>query len=234
MSSTPLATLAPAWRAALDAAGVPLEAAVLDAWAELLEGSEADLEELEGLVALHARSLGESGRPASQAVLQVHVVSTLPGLTSKRQTLGPWIERLVRVAADAHAIGAATRLERRGSRRLRERLPVLEIPGGTVLACAVGRLDGDMLDVLLGRAFVVAMGAGAREVALDLGGADEIDERALLDTLVGFKRHELAGKLRLVVIGAPDPDGLTARLRTRGVGSEQVLSRALLVDPTPG
>jgi hypothetical protein len=191
----------------------------MEGWAEL---AVRDLRELAAVVALHARNLGEQGVPAHQPVLQASLLdASLPA---------PPEVRLAAVAADAHAVGLATRLDRHRRRSLRDRLPVLELPSGEVLACVVGPLDAELLDGLLGRAFSLAAGTGARVVALDLSGAEDVDAELVLDTAAGFPEHELAGRVRLVLTGVDDPDAWRARLSRRGTDPEDVAVRARVTD----
>lgn len=209
--------LARAWAAARSAAGIDLDPHVAATWVELLLEGPERRSELEALIALHARGLGESGRRASLAVLQVSLLDRLrPDLDTVP---------LVAVAADAHAIGAATRLERRARSRLRSALPVLPLPSGDVVAALVGPIDGDLLDALLGRAFVAAVQSQARRVILDLAGVEDLDLDLVLATAAAFPRHELADRLSLVLSGLDDPASAEARLQVAGAPTVRCVRR---------
>ncbi len=178
-----------------------LDPATADAWTSI-----ARLEawsELSGVIALFARGEGEAGRPASGVVLPVAALAAAIRSVGGESGVGA---DLLRVAADAHAVGLGTRHGRRLARMLERSSPVLELPDGRVLACPVGHLDGDLIDAVLFRAFALAAASGAAEVVLDLSAATIADEQALLSTLRRFPEHERASALRLTVTGVDDLD----------------------------
>lgn len=202
------------WVAAAEAAETPIDPAQAAGWLELLEAAP---DELEGLVALHARSEAEAGRPASR------VVGPLLALAPLVEARAP-VERLIRLSADAAAVGAATRVDRQHRRRARTHNPVLPVSADRILACAVGPLDGEVLDALLGRALGLAAARGASELWLDLSGVDDHDlDLDLLSATAGaYPEHELASEVRLVVSGLETPERLRATLTARGVAMDRV------------
>lgn len=158
-------------------------------WAELADRPS----ELVANVSLHTRHGAEDGHPLSQL---------LPAI----QSLADVIEMpsLVAAAVDAHTIGTATRIEEHVKRKLRTRQPVHPLDENRIVACAVGPMDAELLDVLLGRAFTLAAGRGARELWLDLSGSFEVDGGLIEATLQNYPRHELAHRLQLVVCGVDE------------------------------
>ena len=216
-----------AWTAELEAAGIAIDAAVAEHWLRLLAGAEPGREELAGLVALYARSLGEEGRPASLSVRQL---TELIRVLSMHGEPTEAVEALLVVAADAHSLGSVSRLEHRRVEFLRTRLPVFELPGGRVLAFALDPLNGELLDVLVGRAFTLAAGSGCGEVIFELSAVEDLDERLLLDTFATFPRHELADEVRLVLSGVPEPEAWSRKLERRGVPGGLIRCLSSLVD----
>lgn len=195
------------------ASPTPLDPNMAEGWVRLLAGAKSDRMELAGLVALNARSAGEDGQPPSRLLGQLLALAEL----ARGTELESAASALPGLAVDAHAIGVATRAERRRARRLLTGRPVLPLPGGRILACAVGPLDGEGLDALLGRAFTLAVGRGAEVVWLELGGAEDLDSEWLLDALRGFAQHELAGKLRIELCGVSPIERWVEAVRARGL-----------------
>jgi hypothetical protein len=200
-------------------------ASELDGWLELIPdalGPEPSARhELHKRVAFHARALGLEARPASAAV---HRLLALEAAVRARLRPPPELEALldglVELAADAHALGAAERLEAAARRRRSDAAPVLEL-GRRVIGFVPG-LDADTLDAVCGRALRLAFGAEAELLCLELGAAleAELEPRALerlCRTLDGLLRSDAARGLRLELSGVRDRAGLRAGLARAGV-----------------
>lgn len=216
------ADLSRRWRALLAQTETPVDEHDLAAWCDLLGKSD---DELGGVVALYARGQGEAGRTASQALAPFLALSEAASWGPERSTA----RVLTALAADAHAVGVATRLHRRRMRRMRDKLPVLMLPSGDILLCLVGPLEPEVMDAVFARAFTLAVGADYPDVVIDTSGLEPSDDELLLATLEGFPRHELAGRLRLHLTGQ-DEEGWSRRLKQRGISGEHVRCLARLQD----
>lgn len=177
---------------------LPEEAA---SWARQVDTPD----EMVSQVSLYARKIAEEGAPLSGLLTQLRCLS---GSVD--------VGLLMTVAADAHTVGTATRVERHLKLRLRSRLPVFPLDERRILVCAAGPVDGELLDTLLGRGFALAAGRGSKELWLDVSGSYDLSARVLEDTLRGFPRHDLAGQLQVVLCGV-DEDWWQARLQDLGL-----------------
>ena len=197
-------------------------AARLEGWIPLLEaavaGDEAALAELLRIVALDARNLAQEGRPASTVIAQPLLLS------------GAWPEPaaltlsqlLVRVTADAHALGCAEAKESRQRALLARHLPVLPVGRGW-LGFLVGPLGSDVIDGVFGRLLTAAAGTASSEIAVDIAGAEAPGGLGalFLRTLEGFATADTGPVERLVVTGAP-AGAMTEALADRRVSPERV------------
>ena len=190
----------------------------LENWAPALEGAVLGDRAAEGellrLVALDARNLAQEGRPASLVVAQPLLLEAVWPEARRLSHL------LVRVAADAHALGTTGVHEDRTRRLLARRAPVVAAGPGW-LAFLMGPMDAEVLDAIFGRLLQAAAGAGAPEVAIDLSGA-EAPDAMFLRTLVGFSTADTGPVKRLTVTSAADPGGLAAALGTQNVSMDRV------------
>ena len=183
----------------------------LEGWVPWLEaaaaGDQSAQAELLRIVALDARNLAQEGRAASSAIAQPLLLERAWPTSSDARRLS---HLLVRVAADAHALGAAGVRDAAHRRLLARRTPIIPIGTGW-LGFMVGAIDPDVLDGVLGRLLQVAAGSGAAEVALDLSGAEPPDA-LLARTLLGFVTVDTGPVRRLTVTGVGDPDALLRTL----------------------
>lgn len=203
----------------------PARRAVLDgwwsSWLAASSGDDGARAELTARVALDARAAGEAGELASRSIGPwLRVPDRGPESTRLR-------DELLRTAADAHALGVATRVERAHRVDARNRVPVVALGREVVATFLSGRPDGPTLDVALDRAFRRAVATGARFSVIDVScveGADDV----LIRTLRGIGGVGLPPALRVVVTGANE--ALAAALsdpRLEGVEIAPTLARWL-------
>ena len=198
-------------------------AARLQGWLPWLqaaaEGDASAEAELLRIVAFDARNQAQEGRPASLAVSQplllAAVWSEVSAEVSQRLS-----QLLVRVAADAHALGAAGVKDGQQRTLLGRRTPVTRF-GDRWLGFIVGPLDAEVVDVVLDRLLVAAVGAGARETGVDLSGA-EAPNPLFLRTLEGFAKSDTGSVARLTVTGVVDAPRYVQALAANGVRPERV------------
>lgn len=202
-------------------APAPALAAQLSGWVEQLDPGADDHQELLEQVALHARDLGADGKPASAALTQIALLED--ALIDARIDIEPLRDRLrelARVVADAHALGAASRLERRFRRTL-SGAPVVQLPGQAVVAFMVGPMDADVIDALVGRLLRAAAGLGAPRIVLDVSSA-EPDDEVFHRSLEGFAKGRDFQSFSLAVTGLRDAAATRRRLDARGVPAGRI------------
>jgi hypothetical protein len=185
--------------------------AELGPWLELIDsavaGDEPAKKELDKLVAFQARSLGIEDRPASSAVLRVHLLGE--ALAQVNGKLSPPLRAhlrwLMRIAADAHALGAAERSENRHHREIRDFSPVFRLRGDTVVAMMLGPMTPEIIDAITGRLLRECAASGAKVAVLDCFGAAEDDDR-FHRTIAAMLAASSARDLELVLTGLRDPE----------------------------
>ncbi len=181
-------------------------------------GDPAAEAELLRIVALDARNLAQESRAASTVVTQSMLLDEAwpePPHAVRRLT-----RLLVRVAADAHALGAMGVREAAHRRLLADHTPVVPIEGRW-LGFLMGPPDPDVIDGVLGRLLRAAAGAGAKEVGLDLSASPGPDP-VLLRTLDGFAGMDTGPVRRLTVLGLETPQTLRVELARRDIPPQRV------------
>lgn len=202
----------------------------LSGWLKLLATDDlADRDTLMRQVAFHARNLGAEGRPASAAVMQALLLED--GLRAAGVDPSPWaprIREMVRVVADAHALGASVRLQRSFHERL-VRAPLVRIPGRAMVAFLVGGMQAELIDSVLGR--LLRAGAGSDEplTILDVSGAPD-DDQTFHRSLHGFATRPDFRGLTLQVCGLRDPEATQRALDQLSTPKDRVVLHARLED----
>jgi len=187
--------------------------AELSHWLALLaEPDRASRHELHKLAAFHARQLGVDGRPASAAIGQVLELG---------RVLESHDSELLEIVADAHALGAEERARAAHEQVLRDRAPLVRLGGGRILGFLIGPMSPDLMDAMLGRLLREAAMVEATHAILDLGSAEEDDDR-LHRTLDGFLRTKVGQRLHLVILGARDAAKTRAALAAVGADVARV------------
>ncbi len=193
-------------------APVPALRVQLSGWLQLIATLDnADRDELLRQVALHARNLGTEGRPASAAIMQVYLLEeALRHAECEMQPLRPCLVELLRVVADAHALGASCRQDRRFKDRLGAS-PIITLPNQAVLGFLVGSMQAELIDTVLGRLLRAAAGCDEAKTILDVSGAPKDDE-TFHRSLHGFATAPDFAGMTLIVCGLEDPETTRAAL----------------------
>jgi hypothetical protein len=197
-------------------------AAELSGWLALLgpasEGDAPAKHELLKLIALHARSLGYEEKPASATVLRIALLQDAHleahgQIPPKTREIIRW---MIRVAADAHALGQAERLSAKHQREIRDFSPIVRLDDQTVLAFMLGPMSPELIDAILGRLLRECASCSAKVAVLDVFGAAAADDR-FHRTIAELLESEPGKKLTLVLAGLRDADPTKAALQKLGV-----------------
>ncbi len=226
-----MASLLERWLDQLESASALIESRTataqrLEGWIPWLEAAmgndESARAELMRIVALDARNLAQEGRPASTVITQPLLLSTAwPEFSESALELS---HLLVRVAADAHALGNAEVKDARQRILLARHSPIVPTPVGW-LGYLIGPMVPDVIDGVFGRLLQAAATTAAAEVAVDVSGA-EGPNPLFVRTLEGFAEADTGSVLRLTVTGV-DGTELTQELARRSVPLHRVSVAAL-------
>lgn len=184
-------------------------------------GDESAARELHKLVAFHARALGAEGRPASAALTQVLVLEESVDAIHPGAALGPVFRELLRIVADAHALGASERAKNRHQLEIRDFSPVVRVGEATLLGFLLGSMESDLIDAMLGRLLRETVRTGAEHVVLDAFGAAR-DNDTFHHTIAAFQRHEVGGRVHLTITGLRDADATREHLASLGCNMERL------------
>ena len=196
-------------------------------WIPLLDaatsGDEASERELYKLVAFHARSAGMEAQPPSTVVARLvllgeAIAEAAPASSAKSVAL---VRALIRVAADAHALGQTERFTGVRLRELRDISPVFQWSPTTLVGFLLGSMASEVLDPLIGRLLREAVASGARRIVIDVSGAPPDDDRVhrTVEEILG-ENAEL--RLEPVLCGLRDPDATRAKLVAMGVDESRL------------
>ncbi len=227
-----------AWLERLQSAGVTMAqpdaaASEFGGWLELLtraaDGDASAEGDLYRLCAMHGRRLGQEGRPASAAILQpLLLADTLMAEQGNDHRFTRHVRELVKIVADAHALGQTERLESRQNKMLRTSTPILRT-SGVVLGWIVGPMLADTIDAIVGRLFAECAAAGAERAVLDLSTAHAPND-VFFRTVAGYTKSDLAPKYRLVLTGVEDADAMRASIAALGADTGRFDIHARLYD----
>lgn len=227
-----------AWLERLRAAGVTMaqaEAAASEfgGWLELLDravdGDASAEGDLYRLSAMHGRRLGQEGRPASAAILQpLLLADTLDTELGTGHRFAGHVRELVKIVADAHALGHTERLENKQNKLLRTSTPILRTANG-VVGWIVGPMLADTIDAIVGRLFAECAAAGAERAVLDLSTAQPPND-VFFRTVAGYTKSDIAPKYRLVLTGVEDPDAMRAAIAKLGADTTRFDIHSRLYD----
>lgn len=195
-------------------------------WLQLLYagagGDAGATSELFRLVALHCKALGHEGRPASAVVMQIATLREL--LLHESPAPAPALLRLVqemvRVAADAQALGQSERLEERGIDLLKHRSPVFSLEK-VVVGCLVGPMQAELLDSLFARVLRECVRHGIDQIVVDIAAADEADDR-FFRTIHGLLTSPDVPPVSVIISGVRDLDAAAMALRALGVDTPRL------------
>jgi hypothetical protein len=188
----------------------------LDYLGPTADGDQSTAHELHKLVAFHARNLGAEGRPASAALMQILLLEdaleavgqrgseatedrgsarsreppkAAPLEAEDRTVLAPTLRELLRVVADAHALGASERARNRHHLEIRDFSPVVRLGEKSIMGFLLGNMDGDLIDAMMGRLLRETVRSGADVVVLDTFGAAR-DNDTFHRTVQAFQRSD--------------------------------------------
>ncbi|MCK6547527.1 hypothetical protein L6R52_16885 [Myxococcota bacterium] len=197
----------------------------LGRWLEHLgpaaSGDESAARELHKLVAFHARALGAEGRPASAALTQVLLLEDAIDAVAASPALRPVFRELLRIVADAHALGASERAKNRHQLEIRDFSPVVRLGETALLGFLLGSMESDLIDAMLGRLLRETVRTGATHVVLDAFGAAR-DNDTFHHTIAAFQRHEIGGRVHLTITGLRDPDATRDALAALGCNMDRL------------
>jgi len=168
-------------------------------WLAARAGDEPSAFDLLERAALDARDAGERGRTASQTLEPWIRLARIHATAEDLELQG----RLVRVAADAHALGAVWRNERAHRDAMTHESPIAALPGGVVVAWLWGPPERSVLDGVLDRLFRRAVATGARYAVVDLSRLSPLDD-TVRATLYGIPDAGLPSAVLVVVCGLSD------------------------------
>ena len=201
-------------------------------WLEAAVTDDAARAELLRLVALDARNLAGEGRPASVAITQVLLLED--AWASPSTETRSLVRLLIRVAADAFALGLRTAQEAEHAALLGRRLPVVPI-ADRWLGYLLGPMVPEVIDGVMARLLHAAAASGARQVALDIAGATAPNE-VFFRTLEGFSVTNTGSIEVLTLTNAPDLQPLREALSRHRIPSNRVQVARLndwLAAPSP-
>lgn len=202
----------------------------LERWLEYLgpaaEGEQSGAHELYKLVAFHARNLGAEARPASAALMQgILLQDALASTVERAPRLLEILREVLRVIADAHALGHGERTRNRHSLEIRDFSPVIHLGARTVMGFLLGPMDGDLIDAMIGRLLRETARTGAEVVVLDTFGAAR-DNDTFHRTVQAFLRSEVGGRVNLVITGLRDIEATRSALKAIGCNMERLSFQA--------
>ena len=128
---------------------------------------------------------------------------------------------LVRILADAHALGALEREKARARRARQAAAPVLCLPKRAVVGFVADTADADLLDGVMARVLRECAGRGVKEAVLDVAGSRREDE-LLHRTIAGFAASPESKRVVLVVTGLASVARCRAQLEDLGADLSEV------------
>lgn len=196
-----LSELQPRWFSQLRPPPDEAEQQLLSSWLPEIEAAlSGKAGELLAKVALSAQGDGLSGRPASFSLGRLLPLRALLSDLSGGRALA---ERLLLLAADAHATGALQRAREAALAPSVEGAPILRL-GPAAVGFAAGPLEAALVDPLLGRLLRFAVGQGCQILALELSAAGPITE-LFTRTLRAFEASDHPAEALWVFGARPNP-----------------------------
>ena len=188
---------------------------------ELRPGS-AETRELERSAAFlgaQFASEGATGFDVAALLLELRNVVANVARPEHGATLTRMFEWLTVVALDGFATAGLQSLRERVSDQLEVGTPVVELMPKVPAILLVGAPNGSVLDNLLARAWMLAVGTGAPCLIIDCGGVAEAGERYLHKSYVGFLEQAEGSALQILLSNARRPlrELLTTMTTERGL-----------------
>ncbi len=199
----------------------------LSRWLDYLgpaaEGDQSTAHELYKLVAFHARNLGAEGRPASAALMQIILLEEAlqEALKEVPRSITQITREMMRVVADAHALGSSERSKNRHHLEIRDFSPVIRLGEKTIMGFLLGSMESDLIDAMMGRLLRETARTSADVVVLDTFGAAR-DNELFHRTVQAFTRSEVGCRVTLVLTGLRDPEATKTALKAMGCNMERI------------
>jgi hypothetical protein len=187
-----------------------------------IDGDASQARELYKLVAFHARNLGAEGKPASAALMQALLLddAVREGIGSEA-SVRDVMREVMRVVADAHALGASERAKNRHNLEIRDFSPVIRVGDKTIMGFLLGAMETDLIDAMIGRLLRETARTSADVVVLDTFGAAR-DNDTFHRTVQAFMRSEVGCRITLVLTGLRDPEATRTALKALGCNMERL------------
>lgn len=188
----------------------------------LRESGDTATGELGKLVALHGRTAGFEGVPGSIVALRLGALEDAweEVAPDEHRRVRPILRTMLRVALDAHGLGAAEARDARHHRAIRDMTPLFRV-GDRVVALLLGPMIPELIDALMARVLHELAANEASAVVLDVLGAGPDDAR-LHHTIAALLREAPMYKRTLILTGLGDPTRTRAGLGAAGADLDRV------------
>lgn len=189
----------------------------------ILESGEAASGELGKLMALYGRTAGFEGTPASVVALRIGALEDAwrEAMPSSAERIAPLLRTLLRVALDAHGLGAAEARDARHHRAIRDMTPIFRAGGDKLVAILLGPMIPELIDAAMARILHEVAAAEPQTVVLDLLGAEPDDAR-FHHTVAALLREPALYKRTLTLTGLADGVRTRAGLSAAGADLDRV------------
>lgn len=189
--------------------------------ADLQPGRDATRELERNAAFLGARFAGEGATGFDVAALLVELREVVAPLASPDEgvALTHIFEWLVVVAEDAFAAAGMQSLRERQAEQLETGTPIVELMPRVPAVLLVGAPNAGVIDGLLSRAWMLAVGTSAPCLVLDGGGLAEVAERDLEAGYASFLRQAEGSALQILLTSTRRAlrDRLVAQTQARGL-----------------
>ncbi|MBC7973914.1 MAG: hypothetical protein H7138_02935 [Myxococcales bacterium] len=177
------------------------------ATSELLAGSHATRELERSAAFLGAQFASEGATGFDIAALMFELRDVVAGMTEGEDAvaLTRLFEWLTTVALDAFAASGMQSLRERQADQLETGTPVIEVLPKVPAVLLVGAPTTSMIDSLLSRAWMLAVGTGAPCLIIDCGGLAEAGEKAFDGGFLRFLEQAEGSALQVVLSSARRP-----------------------------
>ncbi len=194
---------------------------VAAATGELHSGSDAtrELERTAAFLGAQFASQGATGFDVAAVLLELRDVLAGVAPPADAAALTRLFEWLTVIALDQFAAAGLQSLREQTAEQLDSGTPVLELLPKVPAVMLVGAPSAGVVDSLLARAWMLAVGTGAPCLVIHCAGLNEAGERSLERSYDGFLEQVEGSALQILLAGARRQvrDGLTAKTSERGL-----------------
>ncbi len=189
--------------------------------ADLRPGCDATRELERNAAFLGARFAGEGATGFDVAALLFELRDVVATIATPEDTVALTLifEWLTVVAQDAFAAAGMQSLRERQAEQLELGTPVVEILPKVPAVFLVGAANAGVVDSLLSRAWMLAVGTGAPCLVIDCGGLVEAGDKAFEAGYTGFLSQAEGSALQILLSSARRPlrDRITAQTTEKGL-----------------